>query len=235
MSGIRSLHIIVAAGSGSRFGADLPKQFCLMAGRPVIVHTIEAMRRASGPDDRIVVAISAPMIPVWEKIEVAYGPTGAAMIAAGGPTRAATVANALRATARIEADVITIHDGARPLITPAVVDRLVEAASRPGSCGAIPVVELTDSIRRLLPGGGTEAVARSGYRAVQTPQAFPAQLLRVAYDAADPSDPMLTDDASVVEVFCGEGPALVAGDPSNIKITHPTDIERAEIILGHRR
>ena len=138
MSGIRSLHIIVAAGSGSRFGADLPKQFCLMAGRPVIVHTIEAMRRASGPDDRIVVAISAPMIPVWEKIEVAYGPTGAAMIAAGGPTRAATVANALRATARMEADVITIHDGARPLITPAVVDRLVEAASRPAAAALSP-------------------------------------------------------------------------------------------------
>ncbi len=114
MSGIRSLHIIVAAGSGSRFGADLPKQFCLMAGRPVIVHTIEGHASRLRARRQDCCGDKRPMIPVWEKIEVAYGPTGAAMIAAGGPTRAATVANALRATARMEADVITIHDGARP-------------------------------------------------------------------------------------------------------------------------
>lgn len=230
-----NLHLIVAAGTGSRFGGDLPKQFCLLAGRPVIYHTVEAIRAASSPEDLVAVVISPQMTGMMESLADEFGPLDAGYLPVGGATRAETVANALTATADADVELISVHDGARPLLTPEVMERLVAEVETPDSSGAIPAVELTDSIRRIIPGGGSVAVARSGFRAVQTPQIFPARLLREAYAAADPADPALTDDASVVEAYCGHAPALVAGDPNNIKITHPYDLLRAEIILGARR
>lgn len=229
-----NLHLIVAAGTGSRFGADLPKQFCLLAGRPVIYHTVDAVRAAASADDVVAVVISPQMTGVMDRLADEFGQLDAIVLPVGGATRTATVANALLATSDREVELISVHDGARPLLTPEVMTRLVDEARRPDSSGAIPAVELTDSIRQLLPDGSSKAVARSAFRAVQTPQIFPARMLREAYAAADPADPSLTDDASVVELFCGHAPALVAGDPINIKITHPYDLIRAEVILGAR-
>lgn len=228
------LHIIVAAGIGSRFGADLPKQFVTMSGRPVIYHTVDAVRAACATGDRVVLVISPEMVAVWKQIEAENGSPGVRVLPVGGASRAATVANALRATEGENVDVITVHDGARPLLTVNVVKRLLEAARKEGSCGAIPVIPLSDSLRRLLPDGSSEAVDRSNYKAVQTPQVFPARILRHAYSSVDLSDTSLTDDASVVERFTGRPPEMVEGDPDNIKITHPTDLQRAELILRSR-
>lgn len=226
-----TLHIIVAGGSGSRFGSRLPKQFCLMADKPVVCHAIDAIAAASDPCDITVIAVSPDMASFWADLADRYGYSHIVALPVGGATRVATVAAALAATAHIPADVVAIHDGARPLPPPSMVARVVEAASAAGSAGAVPAVPLTDSIRRIAPDGTSEAVSRAAFRAVQTPQAFPAGLIRAAYAAADPADPSLTDDASVAEAFTGRAPLLVDGSPDNIKITHPRDIAIAEAIL----
>lgn len=230
----RTLHIIVAAGTGSRFGAVLPKQFCLLNGRPVVFRTCDAILAASYPGDTVAVVISAPMEPLWHELARSYGAPEVSLLPEGGASRAATVANALRATASVQADVISVHDGARPLATAAMIRDVITAAARPGCAGALPAIPLTDSVRRLCADGASVAVDRACYRMVQTPQAFAAPLLRAAYMAADVTDASLTDDASVVERFAGRAPVLVDGDPDNIKITHASDMMRAGAILASR-
>ncbi|MCM1028288.1 MAG: 2-C-methyl-D-erythritol 4-phosphate cytidylyltransferase [Pseudoflavonifractor sp.] len=231
----QTLHIIVAAGKGSRFGADLPKQFCRLGGRPVVAHAIAAIKAAAYPADLVAVVISPEMEPLWREL-VAPLPEaeGVMLLPVGGATRVASVANALAATAEVEASVISIHDGARPLVDVATVRRVIDAVVATGR-GALPAIALTDSIRRLLPGDGSQscAVDRASYRAVQTPQAFPASYLRTAYEAADPTDASLTDDASVYERFVRRPSlVLVEGSPYNIKVTNSRDLIIAEALMA---
>lgn len=226
-----TLHLIVAAGSGTRFGSQLPKQFCLLAGKPVVCHAIDAVAEASAPADTICIVVSPAMAALWDETASRHGYSHIVALPVGGATRVDTVSAALAATAATAADVISIHDGARPLPSRRVVSEVVRRAGEPGSPGAIPVIPLTDSIRRLAASGSSVTVSRADYRAVQTPQAFPAALIREAYASADASDPSLTDDASVVEALTGRPPLLVDGSPENIKITHPRDILIAEAIL----
>lgn len=230
----RTLHIIVAAGTGSRFGATVPKQFCLLEGRPVVFRTCDAVVAASQPGDTVAVVISASMEPLWRELADSYGEPAVLLLPVGGASRAATVANALSAAAGVEADVISIHDGARPLAAVEMIRNVIDAAAQPGSPGALPATPLTDSMRLLCADGSSVAVDRSCYRMVQTPQAFPALLVRDAYASADVTDSSLTDDASVVERFTGRSPVLVEGDVDNIKITHASDMMRAGAILASR-
>lgn len=217
--------IIVAGGTGSRFGADVPKQFCLLNGRPVLMHTIERLRE-SAPGSGIVLAINADYIDLWRSQCSEHGfdsPT----IVAGGRTRWESVSRALAAVPA-EARVIAVHDAARPFVTAPVMHRLADAIAA-GAQGAIPTVALTDSIRRLDGEARSHSVDRSQYRAVQTPQMFDAALLRKAYKA--PYQSTFTDDASVMESAGYMHLTLVEGDPRNIKITHPADIDIASIYL----
>ena len=221
----RICHIIVAAGSGSRFGARLPKQYCLLGNRPVLMETIDRMRRYGGDGAEIVLVISADMRHLWDDICEQHKfvtPT----IVYGGATRWESVRNAIATTAAQSADVITVHDGARPIITRQLMDRVMAVDGD----GCIPVVEVTDSLRRILPDGRSEAADRSVMRAVQTPQAFRGDMLRHAYTL--PYSPAFTDDASVMEAAGHNALRLVDGDPCNIKITRPGDIE---IALMHMR
>lgn len=207
----------MAAGRGSRFGGELPKQFCLLDGRPVLLHAIERMEAGSPPGSVTVVVLSPEMMS-----EVAL--PGGCLRVAGGSTRWESVRNAIAATASAAADVITVHDAARPLVPRDVVGRVVSACA--GHDGAIPVVPLSDSIRHIDLG----AVDRSLYRAVQTPQGFRADLLRQAYGL--PYNPAFTDDASVMASAGFTDIVLVDGDPSNFKITLPLDLEIARLYLG---
>lgn len=225
-----NLHIIVAGGTGSRFGASLPKQYCLLEGRPVLFRAIDAIRRAASPDDEVMAVIAPAMLTLYEELAEAHAPVNAAVLPVGGVTRFDTVASALRATSRLSPGVITVHDGARPIPDADMIRRVIAAAASPGSPGAIPSLPLTDSIRAVTPDGLSRAVDRSQFRAVQTPQAFPASLLRDAYAAADPTH-SYTDDASVTEAFLGRPPLLVEGHPSNIKITNPRDLLLASALL----
>lgn len=148
-------------------------------------------------------------------------------IVIGGTTRWQSVKNAIESTDAEQADVITVHDGARPLPSAGMIRRVVEACDT--HQGAIPVVEVTDS---LCLTDGTP-VKRADFRAVQTPQAFRADLLRQAYRL--PYSENFTDDASVMSAAGFTDIALVEGNPSNIKITRPADIKIAEIYLNEFR
>ena len=129
-------------------------------------------------------------------------------------------------------DVITVHDGARPLVEERVIRETVLAAAADGVDGAIPVVPVTDSVRIVSADGTSRPVARQSLRAVQTPQAFPAGLLREAYGM--PFSPDFTDDASVMSAFGHGNIVLTAGSSENIKITHPSDLALAGYILASR-
>lgn len=209
----RLIVIIAAGGSGTRFGSLLPKQFCTLGDRPVLSHACSRLMSLPG-----VVATVVVIDPAY----AAYAPDGV-LTAAPGRSRWASVRNALDACAHVEADVILVHDGARPLPSRSMMAR-VAAACR-NHQGAIPVVAVTDSLRRA---DGSPA-NRADFRAVQTPQAFRADLLRQAYILSEL--PEFTDDASVMTAAGFGDIALVDGDTRNIKITNPMDLKIAGLYL----
>lgn len=220
--------IVVAAGSGSRFGSDVPKQFCDLDGIPVVVRAVNAIRSAVVGVEVIVVVSSSEM-ERWRGIARSHGLEDVA-VAVGGANRWESVRSGL-SLVRADADVVLIHDGARPLVDASTVRRVVDASV---TCdGAIPAVAVTDSLRRLSPDGSSEAVDRAAYRAVQTPQGFPAGKLRRAYSL--PYSPLFTDDASVMAAAGFADLRLVDGSVSNIKITHPLDLAVAGLYLSHRQ
>lgn len=218
-------NIIVAAGSGSRFGAALPKQYCLMNGRPVLMHTIENMRVAL-PDSHIVLVLNKDFVDYWAELCEQYSFESPCVVV-GGDSRWQSVKNAVD-TIPGDAEVITVHDGARPIVDRMMVERLIAALN--DAPGAIPVVSVTDSLRQVNEQGSIP-VDRSQYKAVQTPQAFHADKLVEAYSL--PFVPTFTDDASVMAAM-GYEVALVEGDTYNIKITNPLDIEIAQLYLRQR-
>lgn len=224
---LKVLHIVVAAGSGSRFGAELPKQFCLMNGIPVVMHAINALRQSNTGE--VVLVLNEDMKGLWVDLCAKYG-FDSPEIAFGGATRWQSVKNAVDAFGG-DADVISVHDGARPLLSSALIGRLMDAVEQ-GAPAVIPVVAVTDSLRKVSAAGGNSAVERKSFRAVQTPQVFDGALLRRAY--SEPESPLFTDDASVVENI-GMRISLVEGEPTNIKITHPLDLAVAELIQDRMR
>jgi 2-C-methyl-D-erythritol 4-phosphate cytidylyltransferase len=203
--------IVVAAGSGSRFGR--PKQYEQLGGRRVLDWSLAAGRGVADG----VVAVVAP--------DRAGDPEpGADAVVAGGPTRSASVRTGL-AVVPGGADVVVVHDGARPLAGAELFARVVEAV-REGADGAVPGVEVTDTLRHRSGG----LVDRGELVAVQTPQAFAAAALRGAHAG----QPEATDDASLVEAAGGKV-VVVDGSRANIKITHPLDLVVAEALLRHGR
>ncbi len=223
--------IIVAGGRGTRFGGPLPKQFLELAGRPVLMRTIEAFAAAGIGGLEIVVVLPPDQHGLWRDLCRKHGFDVPHVVASGGDSRFESVRNGLRVAQAPDGGVIAVHDGVRPLVPQSVIGRVMRAARLSGA--AIPVVPVTDSVRCLDgAGGASHSVPRSQLRAVQTPQAFSAALLRKAY-RVEPSD-AFTDDASVVEA-AGHTVTLVDGDPVNIKITHPADIAVAEILMSNAR
>ena len=227
---MKTVVIIVAGGSGTRFGAEVPKQFLVLGGKPILMRTIAAFEEAlCGVDHELVVTLPADQFGLWHELCDQYAFSVHHRVAAGGQTRWHSVKNALDSIDDIaDVDIIAVHDGVRPLASVALIERVLEAARRDGA--AIPVVALNDSVRQCDGGGASHALDRSSLRAVQTPQAFDARLLLEAY--AQPFDPTFTDDASVVERL-GHRVALVEGETSNLKITRPMDLALAEYLLSH--
>jgi len=198
--------IVVAGGSGERFGA--PKQYLALGAVRVLDW---ALRAAADGADGVVLVVPADRVPDPEPL--------ATTVVAGGATRSASVRAGLAAVPD-DAEVILVHDAARPVPVPGVWHRVREAIDA-GADAAVPAVPLSDTIREL--GGGT--VDRSRLVAVQTPQAFRAAALRAAH-AGEPDG---TDDASLVEAGGGRV-VVVDGDPANIKITTPVDLSLAELL-----
>ncbi len=214
--------VIVAGGSGSRCGGSIPKQFRLLAGQPVLAHTINAFGKAL-PGARIVVVLPSEWRDFWHNLAARFD-VAAHDVAEGGKERFDSVKNGLAALGG-GLQLIAVHDGARPLVSAEVIRRTAAAAAEHGA--AIPVVEVVDSYREIT-ASGSVAVDRQKLRIVQTPQIFRAELLHAAY--RQPSDPRFTDDASVVEAAGGDV-ALVNGCHTNLKITTAGDFAIAEAIL----
>lgn len=223
---MRTIAIIVAGGSGTRFGAELPKQFLELDGRPVLMRTIETFSEPGSGALEVIVTLPQGQMELWKRLCDKYTFAAHHRVVAGGETRWHSVKNALDSIVDTDdVDVIAVHDGVRPLVTAALIDRVMETARREGA--AIPVVMLNDSVRQVE-GDDSHALDRSSLRAVQTPQAFNARLLFEAY--SHPYQPTFTDDASVVEQH-GHPISLVEGDPQNLKITRPMDLALAEYLL----
>ena len=222
---MRTIAIIVAGGSGTRFGAELPKQFLELGGKPVLMRTISAF---GGGFSDVIVTLPEGQMALWRELCERYGFAVPHRVVAGGETRWHSVKNALDSIGDIsDVDIIAVHDGVRPLVTAEVISRTVDAARRDGA--AIPVVMLNDSVRQVEK-GASHALDRSTLRAVQTPQVFDARVLMAAY--GQPFESTFTDDASVVE-RAGHSVTLVEGDPQNLKITRPMDLALAEYLLNN--
>ncbi len=220
--------IVVAAGSGSRFGSTLPKQFCELMGRPVLMHTVERLRSAL-PGAAMTLVLSRQMEDYWCELCRRHS-FDSPRIVHGGATRSESVRNAVGAISDAP-EVVLVHDGARPLVDAACVHAVMEAMADCDIDGAIPVVAVSDSLRRIhTDGGASDAVDRTMFRAVQTPQAFRYDKLSMAYAADGALD--FSDDASLME-YCGYGKiVLTDGSSSNIKITNPADLAVAGCILA---
>jgi 2-C-methyl-D-erythritol 4-phosphate cytidylyltransferase len=223
---VKTYAIVVAGGKGLRMGTDLPKQFLLLAGKPVLMHALEAFSR-SDPATEIVLVLPAEQQEFWAALCQKHGFTLPHRIVHGGATRFDSVKNGL---ALIHGEgLIAVHDGVRPLVTADLIGRCYQAALLYGA--VLPVSELTESIRRM-DGNGSRAEDRSLFRSVQTPQTFKSEIIKKAY--MQPFQELFTDDASVVEA-AGYTVAMVVGCPENIKITTPQDLLLAEQLIKKQK
>jgi 2-C-methyl-D-erythritol 4-phosphate cytidylyltransferase len=224
---MKTVAIIVAGGSGTRFGAELPKQFLELGGKPILMRSIEAFANSGNCPVDVIVTLPRDQMDLWQRLCDRYGFGVPHRVVPGGETRWHSVKHALDSMGDVnEVDIIAVHDGVRPMVTADVICRTIAAARRDGA--AIPVVALNDSVRQVV-GEASHALDRSTLRAVQTPQAFDARLLLDAYSL--PYQTTFTDDASVVEQL-GHPITLVEGDPHNLKITRPMDLALAEYLLN---
>ncbi len=224
---INKYALIVAGGSGKRFGSGTPKQFLNINGKPILMHTIEAFYNADNTTD-IIITLPKEQISYWERLCILHGFVIKHRIVEGGDTRTMSVKNGLSVIENHES-VVSIHDGVRPFISEKIIDNCYSVAALNGA--AVPAVKVVDTIRHIDPATGlSKTLNRDNLVAVQTPQTFRTNEIISAYNKI--SSDGFTDDASVYEKT-GRHVTLVEGDVKNIKITHPTDIIIAETILAN--
>ncbi len=215
--------IIVAGGSGSRMGGDLPKQFMLLKDKPVLYYSLKAFLDAY-PDLQIILVLPLDYTNMGQEIIDAYFDKNRIRIAAGGNTRFQSVKNGLKLVK--EESIIFVHDGVRCLVTRELIHRCYEQAVDTGT--AIPAITSKDSIR-LMNEDSNDAFDRNKVMLIQTPQTFHSKILLPAYQI-DYKD-KFTDEATVVEAY-GLKVSLVEGEENNIKITRPIDLLIAESIIN---
>ena len=214
--------LVVAAGRGTRLGAALPKQYLPVAGEPLLRHTLRALashpringvRAVIHPDDGAHYAEAARDLDLLPPVP-------------GGAQRQDSVRLGLESLLEIDPDVVAIHDGARPFVDGALIDRVLEAVER--GPGAIPALPVADTIKRGRDGRIVETVDRSQLWRAQTPQAFRFREILAAHRAAHGLE--LSDDAAVAE-RAGLAISLVMGSEANLKVTAPEDLARAEAMV----
>lgn len=217
--------IIVAGGSGKRMDADIPKQFLLINGKPILMHTCETFYRFSHSLSLILV-LPAEHIATWEDLCKKYAFNIPHQIVSGGPARFYSVRNALETILPNEG-LVAIHDGVRPLVSHETIQAAFDAALKHGN--AIPVIPVIESVREIN-SVGNHIIDRSKLQLIQTPQVFKCTLISKAYE--QDYSKAFTDDASVLEKM-GEKIVLTKGNPENIKITRPIDLIIAEALIHH--
>jgi 2-C-methyl-D-erythritol 4-phosphate cytidylyltransferase len=225
---MNKIAIIVAGGSGTRMGADLPKQFLKIEGKPVFLYSIDAFIEAYN-DIRIILVMHSTYADLAQSILEEFGYPSTIEIVEGGETRFHSVKNGLAMVS--EDSLIFVHDAVRCLATPDLIRRSGLAASAMGS--AIPVIPVKDSIRRKDETSSCSAVVqREGLYIVQTPQVFLGSVILPAF--ALPYDAGFTDEVSVLEAS-GQQVNMVEGEECNTKITFPDDLVFAAWKLSLRK
>ena len=210
--------VIPAGGVGLRFGGPLPKQFVEVEGLPILMHTLRAIAPYA---ESITLALPHDYREYWQQVCREKSFDLKHKIVEGGATRFLSVRNAIESLAADPDALIGVHDAVRPLVSGETIEALLAAAEASGA--AIPYLPLTDSIRHLEPLVGSKSIDRAQFVAVQTPQVFLLERLRVAYQQAD-GGANFTDDASVYEALYDTLIELVESNPENKKITHPHDL-----------
>jgi len=215
--------IVVAGGSGTRMRSVIPKQFMELAGKPVLMHTIERFV-AFDPAIKIILVLPAEHQLTWKALCVQYAFTTKHSVVGGGETRFHSVRNGLNT---IPGDgIVAVHDGVRPLVSMGTIQRCFKEAVQKGN--AIPCIAVHETVRQIE-GDGSRLLDRSALRLIQTPQVFEVRLLQQAFNQE--YQPFFTDDASVLENK-GEKIHLVEGNRENIKITEPADLVLAQNVLN---
>jgi 2-C-methyl-D-erythritol 4-phosphate cytidylyltransferase len=215
--------LIVAGGKGLRMGSEIPKQFILLKGMPVLMHTLKAFR--SIDEIQLVLVLPEDQINYWKQLCLKHNFELPHQIVKGGETRFESVKNGLKVITDLDA-LVAIHDGVRPLVPISVIKESYKVAQEKGS--ALTVIPLKDSIRKQTEKGSI-SLNRSEYYLVQTPQTFKVDIIKNAYHSASNIN-NFTDDASVLEAS-GVQIELVQGDYKNIKITTPEDLLFADAML----
>lgn len=215
--------VIVAAGSASRMGG-IDKVMAVLGGEPMIARTVRAFQQCGAIADIVIVTrpdLIRPISALCAQMDKVR------MVVAGGQSRQESVALGLNALPK-GVELAAVHDGARPLITDAVIDRTVRAANSYGA--AAPAVPVKDTIKVVRGGLVTQTPDRASLQAVQTPQVFDFDLLRGALKKAAEDAAAVTDDCSAVERL-GMAVKIVEGDERNLKVTTPMDLKIAEMLL----
>jgi len=226
-----NIAIIPAAGSGSRFGGEIPKQFIEIAGAPIIIHTL---RRFDECEEigTIVVALRREEVERFERAVCAHKIRKPVRLADGGAERSDSILNALEAASEFRPEIAVVHDAVRPFVTPERISAVIARASEIGA--AILALPATDTIKEVEGGLIRRTLDRRRIWRAQTPQAFRYDLLMRANEearAADLPPAMATDDSFLVERL-GAPVAIVEGMANNIKITTQEDLVLAEKLLS---
>jgi len=207
--------VIVAGGSGKRMGAEVPKQFLELAGRPVLMHTIERFK-AFNEAVEIITVLPEDQLRHWLYLQEKHSFSIPQTLVKGGTARFYSVRNGLKFVN--SPGIVAIHDGVRPFVSDDTIKRCFETAEKKGN--AIPAVTVAESLR-IVTDTGNHPINRLQVRQIQTPQVFSTELLKKAYNQC--YRPEFTDDATVLE-SAGEVINLVEGNRENIKITTPEDL-----------
>ena len=215
---MRKIALIVAGGKGERMKASIPKQFLLLHGTPILMHTLKRFSHF----EEIVLVLPLLQFKYWKELCETYNFTQKHSLVSGGETRVHSVKNGLVRIA--DNTIVAIHDGVRPLISTTLIDNLV-AESKSG-VGVIPIVPVKDSYRKVDMGESTQ-IDRKNLFKVQTPQCFLSTDIKEAYN--QDYSPIFTDDASVFESHGGKINAVL-GEEKNLKITTEEDLKIVEIL-----
>ena len=213
---------IVAGGKGLRMGSDIPKQFMMLKSEPVLMHTIRAFYNWDN-NCEIVLVLPVSQQSYWQMLVSEYEFDIPLKITTGGKTRFHSVKNGLKQTT---GNLIAIHDGVRPLVSEQTIIKCFNVAESHGN--AIPCISINDSLR-VVKKDQNQIADRSKYFKIQTPQVFQRPIILKGFDQEFSKE--FTDDASVIEKI-GEIIQLVEGNEENIKITRPTDLKIAEVLLS---
>lgn len=216
--------VLVAGGKGMRMGSSIPKQYLPLAGKPVLMHTLEKFFSAD-PSLFLILVLPKDDFEYWNSLCASHAFVLPHQLVPGGESRFQSVKNGLMALP-FQEGLVAIHDGVRPFVSENVIQASFERAAEKGS--AIPVVALKDSLRKVETSGESSFQDRAQFRLVQTPQTFQLKPLLQAFEVEEL--PVFTDDATVYE-HQGWKISLIEGNPENIKLTTPEDLAFAEFLM----